>query len=123
MDFRKSVADTAKLILINVKLYELEKDKEVSRHRISRDTLKRISQRKAIQERFVKLLIDELSELGWTLIKVDNDYALIESEKLTSWIKLSSKRLREEEILNLESNELSQVFEEYYPNVWMDSED
>ena len=83
MEMRKSIQDTAKLLLINAKLYEEEKGKEVSRHRISSHTLKRISKRQALREGFLKSLTDELAELGWIFIKLDDQFAIIDSNKLS----------------------------------------
>lgn len=115
MEMRKSVQDTAKLLLINAKLYEEEKGKEVSRHRISPHTLKRISKRQALREGFLKSLTDELAELGWIFIKLDDQFAIIDSNKIESWVKLSSKRLSENGFFDLQSDCLAERFYEIFP--------
>lgn len=115
MEMRKSIQDTAKLLLINAKLYEEEKGKEVSRHRISPHTLKRISKRQALREGFLKSLTDELAELGWIFIKLDDQFAIIDSNKIESWVKLSSKRLSENGYFDLQSDCLDERFYEIFP--------
>jgi hypothetical protein len=115
MEMRKSIQDTAKLLLINAKFYEEEKGKEVSRHRISTHTLKRISKRQALREGFIKSLTDELAELGWIFIKLDDQFAIIDSKKIEAWVKLSSKRLSENHYFDLQSDCLEEKFYEMFP--------
>lgn len=114
METRKSIEDTAKLVLINAKLYGKERGREVSRYRISPLTLKRISNRQALREGFLDKLADELAELGWTFIKLDDEFAIICSNKIESWVKISSKRLTANKYLKQSSRYIDDLFYKKY---------
>jgi hypothetical protein len=120
---RQTPAHTAMLILINAKLYEREREKEISRYRFSLQSLRRISGRRAIRDRFVSELDDELAELGWHLIQLGNEFAVMELEKLESWVKLSSKRLDEPGYLTLSGEQLEGTFEMMFPQTSDDTSD
>lgn len=111
---RRDPEAVAQLLIINAALYGEEKTKEISRYRFSIDTLRRFSNRKNIQSSFLDTLHGELSELGWYLIVLDGEYAIINIEKLSAWVKLSSKRLRGLELLEMDDQEVSEVFYEKY---------
>lgn len=115
MTKRKNLETIAKLILINGKLYEQEREKEISRYRFSAQTLRKISGRKVIRQSFLDDLQDELAEIGWYLIRFENEYAVIDINKISSWVKLSSKRLVENNIIDLEGDQLDLIFDEKFP--------
>ncbi|HCT39770.1 MAG TPA: hypothetical protein DF427_01040 [Moraxellaceae bacterium] len=104
MKIRRSPEITAQLLLINAKLYEKEREKEITRLRISVDTLRRISGRTAIREKFKEDLEEELLELGWIFIQLDNEFAIMEKKRLQTWVRLSSKRLKDQGLLSLDSD-------------------
>ncbi|WMP17222.1 hypothetical protein [Thiothrix lacustris] len=111
---RRDPEAVAQLLIINAALYGEEKTKEISRYRFSIDTLRKISNRKNIQNNFLDTLHGELSELGWYLIVLDDEYAIINIEMLSSWVNLSSKRLRELEFFDKDDQEVSEMFYEKY---------
>lgn len=90
----RSATTTAQLLVINVKTYEQEKSRDVSRYRLSHETLLRISGRKRnLREKFLTDLQDELVELDWVFFRSGAEYAMVNVTKLDSWVKLSSKRV------------------------------
>lgn len=94
MALNRSPATTSQLLVINVKTYEGEKDREVSRYRLSHETLLRISGRKRnLREKFLSDLRDELAERDWVFFRSGTEYAMVSVAKLDSWVKLSSKRV------------------------------
>lgn len=94
MAINRSASTTARLLVINVKTYEEEKNREVSRYRLSHETLLRISGRKRnLREKFLSDLQDELVELDWVFFRSGAQYAMVNVTKLDSWVKLSSKRI------------------------------
>lgn len=111
---RRDPEAVAQLLIINAALYGEEKTKEISRYRFSIDTLRKISNRKNIQNNFLDTLHGELSELGWYLIVLDDEYAIINIERLSAWVNLSSKRLRELEFFDKDDQEVSEIFYEKY---------
>ncbi|WP_297483273.1 hypothetical protein [Ferrovum sp.] len=89
-----SANQAAKLIIMNLDCYSEEKDKEYSRVRISKDTMYRIAKRERLREAFVNDLSDELYNLGWHLIThSDTEFAIIETERVSRWAKISSQRI------------------------------
>lgn len=90
----KSSVDTAKLALINIKRYSEEKNKECSRVRMSKKTLRHISGRTVIRDSFIDELIDAFASLGWHFfMHSDTEYVMIESVKVDTWAKIASSRI------------------------------
>lgn len=90
----RSPAAVARLILVMALLLGEETGRDISRYRFSSGTLRRVSRRSYIRAAFVTELEEELAQLGWTLISVHSDlYAIVATEKIESWMQVSSKRL------------------------------
>ncbi len=86
----------AMLLIINLHLYAEEKGKHYSRIRMSKDTVRKISDRSFLRDIFISELTDELHNLGWHFIEVsDTEFAMIELERVSRWGKISSKRVGE----------------------------
>jgi hypothetical protein len=117
MKERRSAYATAQLILINAKLYESEREKEITRYRFSIHTLRRISRRNSIRATFIAQLDEELAELGWFLIPLGTEFGVMDISKMENWVKLSSKRLIEAGYTVLEEKNVSENFFELFPNV------
>lgn len=116
MTIRRDAATTAKLILLNAKLYEDEREKEITRYRFSRQTLERIAGLKAIRPSFITELEDELAYLGWQFFSLGGDYGVLNVSKTVTWVKLSSKRLDEQEssLLNASADIVEQKYAEIF---------
>jgi len=91
---RLSASHTAKLIVLNAYFYGLEKDKHISRYKISKNTLRAMSGRSSIRASFLSELDYELAELGWMLVENhDDDLCFMVMATTGNWAKLSSRRL------------------------------
>ncbi|MGV8864085.1 hypothetical protein BFW88_16495 [Pseudomonas fluorescens] len=85
---------TALGLIINSKIYADEKQKDISRFRFSRPTLRAISGWKRLSEVFVRDVSDELYGIGWTLIELsDTELAAIQTSKISVWPKLGGGRV------------------------------
>jgi hypothetical protein len=115
MHDRRSPCATAQLLLINAKLYESERDREITRYRFSENTLRRISKRGALRKAFLIDLEDEIAELGWLLIPLGTEYAIMNLAKTDSWVKLSSKRLVDDDFLNTSEEVIEKKFGKLFP--------
>lgn len=115
MTKRHSPSATAQLILINAKLYERERDREITRYRFSVETLRRIAGRSALRQRFIADFDDELAELGWLLVDLGTEYAVMNLSKTDNWVKLSSKRLTEGGHLADDEERIEGTYFEFFP--------
>lgn len=85
---------TAKLLLVNIALYALEKEKDYSRFRMTKANLRLISGRAKLYPIFLEDLQSELLSLGWTMFEVDDsEFAFIETAKLSTWPKIGRTRV------------------------------
>ena len=90
-----SPSTTAKLALINIKRYSDEKEKEYSRARMSKDTVRWLSGRTVLRDSFIEELTDAFRHLGWHFFTHnDTEFALLQVDKANVWPKISSKRVR-----------------------------
>ncbi|SDD30303.1 hypothetical protein SAMN05216345_107354 [Cupriavidus sp. YR651] len=115
---RRTARQTALLLAINAKLYENERNRQVTRYRFAYDTLRRISNRTALRESFFEKLEEELEDLNWLLIRLGEQFAIIALDKADSWVKLSSKRLGadpDNNFLAMSDDELEEAHDKFYP--------
>lgn len=92
---KKFSADvTARLLILNASGYGEEKARDVSRFRISRESIRRISGWKRLSESFIGQVVDEMAELGWLLFDLnDTEFGAIQLNKVQSWVKLGAARV------------------------------
>ncbi len=91
---RLSAAEVAMLTIFLFKEYDRDKGKNTSRARISQATLRVLSERQRLRASFVEDWIDELSSLGWSAFPVGDNFAIIETNTVTGWARISAKRLK-----------------------------
>jgi hypothetical protein len=93
---KKTAATTAKLAIINGKLYAEEKSKEYTRHRISKNSLRTLSGRERIHDSFVEELIEEFARLGWHFFEhSDTEFGILKADKVNVWAKLGTRRVQD----------------------------
>lgn len=109
-----SAEKTAKILICNALLYELEKEREVSRYRFSYTTLAFIANRQRLSPEFLKELDDVLVELGWSFINMGDSFAIVKTEKINQWTKLAYKRV--EDLVDYSDEEISEKFKELVDN-------
>lgn len=118
MKNRRSTRATAQLLAINAKLYEKERERQISRYRLSANTLRRLANRTAIRESFLLDLEEELAELNWMLVRLPGEYALVDLSKADSWVKLGWKRLYDadgEDLLAASEDAIDEAYDKHFP--------
>ncbi|MDU0994440.1 MAG: hypothetical protein E7A54_15890 [Morganella morganii] len=109
-----SALSVAKLIILNAFLYATEKDKSITRYKISNTTLRKMSLRNSLRERFLDEVKDELADLGWIMVRNNNDEnCFMVMDATENWPKLSAKRLS----TILEQNNESEIDDMYSHHV------
>lgn len=116
---------TAQLLAMNSKLYEEERNRQVTRYRFSINTLRMISNRRAIRGTFLTELDDELAELNWLFVRLGAEFAIIALDKADSWVKLSAKRLRDdkEQFLAMDDEAIDSIYGERFADDDEDGQD
>lgn len=118
MSAYRSPYTTAQLLIINLKLYGLEKNPTfvADHYRFSRKYLAKCAGRKQLKEAFLSELSDELYELGWLFTKTADQYvfAVSDCKRLEKWPKLSTKRLRNQALLSASDEEIESVYQEMH---------
>lgn len=109
-----SVKKTAQILICNALLYELEKEREVSRYRFSYSTLAFIANRQRLSPEFLKELDDVLVEFGWSFINMGDSFAVVKTDKVNQWTKLAFKRV--EDLVDCSDEEISEKFKELVDN-------
>jgi hypothetical protein len=117
MTTRRTPIATAKLLLINAKLYERERDRDITRYRFSIPTLRTISGRLALRESFLSDLDNELADLGWLFIRLGAEFAIMNLAKTDSWVKLGSNRLSKMGHLEEDEEEIDDAYLDCFPSV------
>lgn len=109
-----SAKKTAQILICNALLYELEKEREVSRYRFSYATLAFIANRQRLSPDYLKELDDVLVELGWSFINMGDSFAIVKTEKINQWTKLAYKRV--ENLVDCSDEEISEKYKELVDN-------
>lgn len=109
-----SATKAAQILICNALLYELEKEREVSRYRFSYSTLAFIANRQRLSSKFLTELDDALVELGWSFINMGDSFAIVKTDKINQWTKLAYKRV--EDLVDCSDEEISDKFKELTDN-------
>jgi hypothetical protein len=91
---RREAAEVAMLTIFLVVAYDQEKSKTTTRARISQATLRVISERKRLHGSFIDEWMDELADLGWSAFPVGDHFAIIRTDTVDGWVRISTKRIR-----------------------------
>ena len=90
---RLTAEQSAIVILYVIDHYRREKGKDITRLRFSKATMRKLCIRRNLHESFAAEVIVELAEWGWTMFAAGDDFALIQTSVLSSWLRLGSKRV------------------------------
>ena len=94
---RLTVAETALFTAYLIHLYSLEKGKEVTRVRLSRDSVRWLSIRANLKEAFIEDWIEELaSEWGWIAFPHGEEFGLVDASVVPGWVIIGTKRIVED---------------------------
>ena len=114
---RYSPDAVAALLVMNAELYGHEKGREVSRFRISRVSLRRISGRSRLKAAFLDDLTESMFDLGWHFIEHnDTEYAGIQVSKMSTWPKLAHKRLIANGLLGANEADIFTAYDSDHPD-------
>lgn len=110
---------TAKAILINLARYSDEKGKELSRFRMSRDSLRRVSNRRTLRASFVSDVIDAMAQLGWSCVNTetmtsDSELAFIQTPKIEAWPRLGVHRVIKIVRMKKGVDEIQEIIDDQY---------
>lgn len=119
---RLSAYHTALVLLINAERFAGDNSKQLSRFRVSKDSLRIASNRKALRETFIAEVVDEMMSLGWSAVdsgSSDTELAFIQTSKISVWPRIGVSRIRKlvTQKTDLESlqEEIEDIFEELFP--------
>jgi len=116
---RISPEGTAKLIILNLDEYAREKSKVITRYKISKETMRRISNRFNIHPGFIREVGNSLGELGWVLIESNDDhYCFLKQDAMNNWAKLTAKRIKSLRIQGEEA--IAEAYARSYPRDELD---
>lgn len=87
----------AHMLLLLIQGYAHERDKDVSRLRISKASIIRLALRQNWSDKLERGMGAELAEWGWTIFPLGvNEFGLVKTVPARKWLKLGSKRLTAE---------------------------
>lgn len=105
----RAASVVAKLLLLNLMFFRDERNKEITRYRLSTTTFKKIAGKLNLRLAFVEAVDDELKECGWLLIQRDEmTYAVIKADTIDNWSRLSAKRVNA--LLNSDEAEIDNEY-------------
>lgn len=109
---RLSAAATAKMIILNGHYYGDEKEKSITRYKMSKATLRHLSGRQKIHDSFLAEVEYELAEEGWIfMINNDDECCFMVMSTMNNWPKLSSKRVIQ--LRDKGEEEIEKVYQNY----------
>lgn len=109
---RLSAAATAKMIILNGYYYGDEKEKSITRYKMSKATLRNLSGRQKIHDSFLAEVEYELAEEGWTfMVNNDDECCFMVMSTMNNWPKLSSKRVIQ--LRDKGEEEIDKVYQDY----------
>ncbi|WP_420996540.1 hypothetical protein ACKI2N_032725 [Cupriavidus sp. 30B13] len=107
---------TALLLILNAELFGAEKSREVSRFRISRTVLRRVSGWARLSEPFLSDIAENMAAYGWRFIEhSDTEFAAIQTAKMSTWPKLGHKRLIEKGLLGSSESDIYNAYDRDHP--------
>lgn len=91
--YQPTASELAILTLLMIQRYESERGKEVSRLKMSRNSLKKLAIRDRLRDSIIDEWIDVMAlEHKWITFIHDEEFLLIKSDATQSWTKIASKR-------------------------------
>lgn len=86
----------ALLILRAHEAYQAESDRALTRFRLSRKTMRRLSGRTNLRDAFIDDVKEEMIEFGWAMFPVGDQYALLKLDRVDSWQRIAAGRIASE---------------------------
>jgi hypothetical protein len=93
---RLTPEETALLTAYLIHLYEAEKQKELTRFRLSRDSVRLLGLRANLKEAFITDWIEALANgWGWVAFPHGEEFGLVRVSTISGWVRLGTKRVSE----------------------------
>jgi hypothetical protein len=91
--YRPTAEELAVLVTILIQRYAKERGRDVSRFRLSRNSLRRLAIRDQLRDALVEDWVDVMAmEYGWLVFRHADEFLLQKAENTRTWTKISSKR-------------------------------
>jgi hypothetical protein len=96
---RLTAQETALCTAYLIHLYTKEKGKDVTRLRLSRNSVRWLGLRGILREDFVDDWIEELAtEWGWIAFPHGEEFGLIEASVMSGWVRIGTRRIAEDRL-------------------------
>jgi hypothetical protein len=93
---RLTAEETALVTAYLIHLYENEIKKEISRLRLSRNSVRYLGLRDNLREAFVADWIDALAQWGWIAFPHGEEFGLVHASTISGWVRIGTKRVAED---------------------------
>jgi hypothetical protein len=91
--------ETALYAAYLIDLYAREKGKEITRLRLSRNSLRLLSLRANLKQAFVDDWADELAtEWGWIAFPHGEEFGLIDASAVSGWVRIGTRRIADDRL-------------------------
>jgi hypothetical protein len=96
---RLTAEETALCVAYLIYLYTQEKGKDVTRLRLSRNSVRWLGLRATLKETFVDDWIEELAtEWGWIAFPHGEEFGLIDASVMPGWVRIGTKRIADDRL-------------------------
>ena len=93
---RLSPAEAALFAAYLIHTYEQEKGRNITRLRLSRQSVRRLALRHRLREAFIAEWQDELASVGWIAFEHGEEFCLIRTDAASGWVRIATKRVAAE---------------------------
>jgi hypothetical protein len=91
--YRPSAVELAILVVIMIQRYSKERDREVTRCRIARSSLRRLAIRDQLRDALVDDWVDVMAlDYGWLVFEHDDEFVLLKADAAQTWTKIGTRR-------------------------------
>lgn len=94
--YKPNEREAALLLLRLIEMRDDEREKSMTRVRLSESTLKRLWNRKRLTEQFLSDVSEWLLSAGWALFFAGSTYAAVQISAVENWPAVSSKRMSDD---------------------------
>lgn len=94
---KKTIKLLVKTLLASRDDYNKDNDKEISRFRITRSSIKKAADLNQLPDNFEKKLFFEMTKYGWLgFLDFDDNFVFVKNESLKNWARLGSTRINKQ---------------------------
>ena len=94
---RPSADEVATFTAYLIARYEDDKERRISRFRLSRDSLRRMAQRTVLRDAFIEDWREALASIhGWLAFPRGEEFGLLRDDAIDGWVRIGTKRVQSE---------------------------